>query len=133
MRGDLGPERPEATPWGPPPQPKRRDRSTTIVWVVLTAVLLAIGITTGTLTFLAVRADDDEPSPGPQSQEGITVAFGERLEVPGVIGARVLRVDRLRRLPPLHEGEKPVSARGIWIVVDVAVTNRTRSDQTVSA
>src|SRR3954453_2664181 len=115
MRGELDPARPEPTPWRPPPHPKRRDRSATIAWVVLTAVLLAIGITTGTLTFLAVRADDGEPSPGPQSQEGIAVAFGERLEVPGVIGVRILRVDRLRRLPPLHEGEKLVSARGIWI------------------
>ena len=111
-----------------------RRSGSTIAWVVLTAVLLAVGIATGTLTFLALRGDDDQPSSSaPQSQEGVTVAYRERLEVPGVIGVRVLRVDRLRRLPPLHEGEKPVSARGTWIVVTAAVTNHTRRDQTVSA
>jgi hypothetical protein len=126
------PERPEPPPWRPPPQPQRRHRSTTIAWVALTAVLLAVGITSGTLTFLALRGDDDEPA-SPGSQQGITVAYGERLEVPGVIGVRVLGVERIRRLPPLHEGGRPVSADGIWVVVKVAVTNRTRGDQTVSA
>ena len=101
-------------------------------WVGLAAVLLAVQVTAGALTFRALRGDDDEPASS-RSLQGITVAYGERLEVPGVIGVRVLAVERWKRLPPRHKGARPVSASGVWVVVTVAVTNRTRSDQTVSA
>jgi Domain of unknown function (DUF4352) len=104
----------------------------TFAWIALTAALLAIGITMGTLTFLAVRGEEDAQRDS-AAQPGRTVAFGERLEVPGVVAVRVISVDRMRRLPPRNPCASPVEARGVWIVLTVAVTNRTRSDQTVSA
>jgi len=127
MRGQPGPERPEPPPWQPPPETRRR-RPPMALWIGLAAGLLAVQITAGTLAYRAVRGDDEEPR-----QQGITVAYGERLDVPGVVAVRVLAIERMKRLPPRHKGARPVSAYGVWLVIKVVVTNRTRSDQTVSA
>src|SRR3954452_23292834 len=101
MQRQLGPERPPARPARPPADAPRRGWPT-IAWLCLTATLLTIGIAMGLLSFLALRGDDDKAAPK-RAEQGITAAYGEWLEVPGVADVRVLAVDRMKRLPPRHE------------------------------
>jgi Domain of unknown function (DUF4352) len=118
-------------------------RPHTALWVALAAVVFALSLGAGVLSILAIT-DGDRPSdrrntansPTVAAGTGLsapeqTVALGERLSVAGVADVRVLRVKRSKRAPA-RRGYRPRAATGVWTVVTLEVTNRTRQTQTVS-
>lgn len=130
---------PSRVPSGPPTGGPR-----TALWVALAAVVLALSLGTGVLSLLAITDDDgpsdrrDTASP-PKVAQGTslsapeqTVALRERLSVAGVADVLVSNVERVKRLPPAHPGDRPMAARGVWVVLTLQITNRTRRTQTVS-
>jgi len=103
-------------------------------------LLLSLGA--GTLSLLAIT--DDAPSDSrdtaspPKVPEGTglsapeqTAALGERLSIAGVADVRVLGVKR-SKLAPARAGYRPRAATGVWVVVRLEITNRTRRTQTIS-
>src|SRR4051812_2509274 len=107
MQRQVDPRRPEVPPPPRPPRPPPR-RLGTAAWVALAAALCAVGVTGGVLTLVAIRGDDDAPGPEREraAEPGITVGPAERLSVPGVAEVTVLKVERMKRLPPRDRGAR---------------------------
>ena len=132
------PRRPEI-PSPRRPAPAAAPRQLTALWIALAAVVFALSLAAGAASFVALRDDDPDDTrdsaanrePSGRSAPELTATLGDRLRVPGVADVRVLKVQRTKRLPHRSAGGAPMEARGVWIVVTLEITNRTRSDQTV--